>query len=329
MVEELWLAGAEAVAVNGERVTSSTAVVDIGGSVLVNSAYLAPPYDVKAIGPAPMYDTLLAAPGFVDFVRSRAETFGIGVEYAVLDQVDLDAYAGSLNLRYGRVDASPSPGVAASDAPPPRRPLMRRRSAQLAMTAVLFILGVLAVAQFNAQTADQGLTALSVSELTELVANVTTRNNQLREEIATLERQRETVEAAVARGDTSSTQIRSDLNRVLGWSGALPVTGSGIRITVSGAIPGDAIELLLNELRNAGAEAAAIGGVRIVPGRRRDRSGGRRSSSVACRSGTPWSSPPSASRRSSRARSVVPAARSPSSARASRTSSSASSRSTS
>ena len=117
VIDELWTAGAEAVAVNGERVTSSTAVVDIGGSVLVNSAYLAPPYDVKAIGPAPMYDSLLAAPGFVDFVRSRAETFGIGVEYAVLEQVDLDAYAGSLNLRYGRVDASPSPGVAASDAP--------------------------------------------------------------------------------------------------------------------------------------------------------------------------------------------------------------------
>jgi uncharacterized protein YlxW (UPF0749 family) len=117
VVEELWLAGAEAVAVNGERVTTSTAVVDIGGSVLVNSAYLAPPYDVKAIGPAPMYDTLLASAGFVDFVRSRSETFGIGVEYAVLDQVDLDAYAGSLNLRYGRVDASPSPGVTSSDAP--------------------------------------------------------------------------------------------------------------------------------------------------------------------------------------------------------------------
>jgi uncharacterized protein YlxW (UPF0749 family) len=143
---------------------------------------------------------------------------------------------------------------------------MRRRSAQLAMTAVLFVLGVLAVAQFNAQTADQGLMALSVSELTELVANVTTRNNQLRDEIGTLERQRETVRAAVARGDTSSTQIRADLNRVLGWSGVLPVTGSGIRITVNGPIPGDAIELLLNELRNAGAEAAAIGGVRIVPG---------------------------------------------------------------
>lgn len=143
---------------------------------------------------------------------------------------------------------------------------MRRRSAQLALTAVLFILGLLAVAQFNAQSADQGLSALSVSELTELVANVTTRNNQLREEIAILERQREAVAGAVERGDTSSAQIRGDLNRVLGWSGVLPVSGVGIRITVTGPVPGDAVELLLNELRNAGAEAVAIGGLRVVPG---------------------------------------------------------------
>lgn len=117
VVEELWLAGAEGVAVNGERVTASTAIVDIGGSVLVNSAYLAPPYDVRAIGPVSMYDTLLASPGFVDFVRSRAETFGIGVEYAVLDEVDLPAYAGTLNLRYGRVEASPTPAAASSVVP--------------------------------------------------------------------------------------------------------------------------------------------------------------------------------------------------------------------
>ena len=44
LVEELWLAGAEAIAVNGERIVGSTAVIDIGGSMLVNSAYLALPY---------------------------------------------------------------------------------------------------------------------------------------------------------------------------------------------------------------------------------------------------------------------------------------------
>lgn len=117
VVEELWLAGAEGIAVNGERVTVATAVVDIGGSVLVNSAYLAPPYQVSAIGPPDMFDRLTRSQGFVDFIRARSETFGIGVGYAVADSVDLPAYAGSVNLRYGRAEAAPSPDVGASAAP--------------------------------------------------------------------------------------------------------------------------------------------------------------------------------------------------------------------
>jgi uncharacterized protein YlxW (UPF0749 family) len=110
LVEELWLAGAEGVAVNGERVTVGTAIVDIGGSVLVNSAYLAPPYQVSAIGPEDMFDRITRSPSFVDFVRARAETFGIDIRYAVSDAVDLPAYAGSINLRYGRPQPSAEPG---------------------------------------------------------------------------------------------------------------------------------------------------------------------------------------------------------------------------
>jgi uncharacterized protein YlxW (UPF0749 family) len=111
VVEELWLAGAEGIAVNGERVAATTAIVDIGGSVLVNSAYIVPPYQVAAIGPADMFDRLAASPGFVDFIRARAETFGIGVGYAVQDSVDLPAYAGLVNLRSGRVQPSPAAGT--------------------------------------------------------------------------------------------------------------------------------------------------------------------------------------------------------------------------
>jgi uncharacterized protein YlxW (UPF0749 family) len=111
LVEELWLAGAEGIAVNGERVTVGTAIIDIGGSVLVNSAYLAPPYQVAAIGPDDMFDRLTRSPTFVDLVRARAETFGIDIRYAVSDAVDLPAYAGSINLRYGRPRPSAEPGV--------------------------------------------------------------------------------------------------------------------------------------------------------------------------------------------------------------------------
>ena len=44
------------------------------------------------------------------------------------------------------------------------------------------------------------------------------------------------------------------------------MTGQGIVITVDGPIGGDGVEDLLNELRNAGAEAIAVDSVRVVSG---------------------------------------------------------------
>ncbi len=108
VVEQLSLAGAEAVAVNGERIVSSTAILDIGGTVLVNSAYLAPPYQISAIGPSDMYDVLAASPGFVELIQARADRFGIRFSFAEPERVIVPAYAGSVTLRYARLPA-PSP----------------------------------------------------------------------------------------------------------------------------------------------------------------------------------------------------------------------------
>jgi uncharacterized protein YlxW (UPF0749 family) len=112
IVEELWAAGAEAVSVNGERITPTTAVIDIGPSILVNSAYLSAPYQVTAIGPPDLYPRLGASPGFVDFIRARAEGFGLRVSIAEPETVDMPAFAGTVTLRYARPEPSgpaPSP----------------------------------------------------------------------------------------------------------------------------------------------------------------------------------------------------------------------------
>jgi uncharacterized protein YlxW (UPF0749 family) len=106
IVEEMWQAGAEAVAVNGERMTPTTAVIDIGPSILVNSAYLAGPYQVTAIGPDDLYARLSASPGFVDFLRARAEAWGLRVSIAEPESVDMPAFAGTVTLRYARPQAS-------------------------------------------------------------------------------------------------------------------------------------------------------------------------------------------------------------------------------
>jgi uncharacterized protein YlxW (UPF0749 family) len=109
LVEELWLAGAQAIAVNGERVVASSAVLDIGGSILVNSAYVSPPYQVTAIGPADLYDRLHAAAGFVQFVQGRIEPAGLRLSVAQLDSVDIPAFAGTVNLRNAKPVESVNP----------------------------------------------------------------------------------------------------------------------------------------------------------------------------------------------------------------------------
>jgi uncharacterized protein YlxW (UPF0749 family) len=116
VVEELWGAGAEAIAINGERITPTTAVIDIGPSVLVNSAYLATPYQITALGPKDLYARLAASPGFVDLVRARAQSYGIRISFAEPEKVDIPAFAGTVTLRYARPEASPTSAPAAPPA---------------------------------------------------------------------------------------------------------------------------------------------------------------------------------------------------------------------
>jgi uncharacterized protein YlxW (UPF0749 family) len=132
------------------------------------------------------------------------------------------------------------------------------------VSVVAFILGVLIVVQIRSQAGDNGLASRSAQDLTLLVANLNTRNDQLRTEVGTLESQLQGLEQGGRNGTSSLNEIRDDLARVRAWSGLDPVAGRGVEITISGAIAGPALEDLVNELRNAGAEAIAIGDVRVV-----------------------------------------------------------------
>jgi uncharacterized protein YlxW (UPF0749 family) len=139
-------------------------------------------------------------------------------------------------------------------------------SSRLSVALVAAILGILAVGQLRGQAGVPGLSNLSATELTQLIANLTTGNDQLREEVAELGRQETHLTDVKERGDTTVGELTSDLERIRAWSGVTPVNGQGISITVVGPIGGDGVEDLLNELRNAGAEAIAVDGVRVVAG---------------------------------------------------------------
>lgn len=108
LVQELWLAGAEAVSINGERVTTGTAVLDIGNAILANSAYLAPPYEVSVIGPDDLYERMAGTVSFVEFIQARIDPFGLRLSFAELEAVMVPAYAGTIRSHYARPDASAS-----------------------------------------------------------------------------------------------------------------------------------------------------------------------------------------------------------------------------
>ena len=143
---------------------------------------------------------------------------------------------------------------------------MHQRGNQLTIAAVTFILGLLVIVQLRTQASGAAFAGLSSQELTVLVANLNDRNDDLRGEIGTLERELATLTTNTQRGDVSVDELRADLRRVRLYAGIDPATGPGVVITIRGPIDGGGVEDLVNELRNAGAEAMAVESVRLVPG---------------------------------------------------------------
>ena len=150
--------------------------------------------------------------------------------------------------------------------PPPGPVRTVKLGSRLTVAAVAALLGILAVGQLNGQAGVPGLSNLSATELTQLIANLSAGNDRLRDEVAQLGRRETTLQAAEDRGETTVDELTDDLAAIRAWSGVTAVAGPGVAITVRGGIGGDGIDDLLNELRNAGAEAISVDGVRIVSG---------------------------------------------------------------
>src|SRR5262245_21144761 len=117
------------------------------------------------------------------------------------------------------------------------------------------MLGLLVVVQINSQSGGDRLATLSAQDLTLLVGNLNTDNDRLRGEIASLQRQLDSLELGGSRGASSIANIRADLDRIRAWSGQDAVAGDGVTITIRGPIGAPDVEDIINELHNAGAEA--------------------------------------------------------------------------
>jgi len=80
VVNALWAAGAEAVALNGERLTAASAVRCAGNTLLLHGTLHTPPYRIAAIGGEGLLGASLAARPGMDRLAAAADAFGLGLE---------------------------------------------------------------------------------------------------------------------------------------------------------------------------------------------------------------------------------------------------------
>jgi uncharacterized protein YlxW (UPF0749 family) len=99
VVNALWRSGAEAVSINGQRLVSTSAVLCVGNTLLLNGTVHSPPYVVTALGAnRERFD----ADRLVRRLKSSASTFGLRFSVERATTAEVPAYRGSLTLNYAR-----------------------------------------------------------------------------------------------------------------------------------------------------------------------------------------------------------------------------------
>lgn len=98
VVNGLWQSGAEAVAINGQRLTALSAIRAAGDAVLVDNKPLVPPYALLAVGDSRELSTAFQNSADGQYLHVLQENYGIRTSIAEQEEVRLPA-APSLTVR--------------------------------------------------------------------------------------------------------------------------------------------------------------------------------------------------------------------------------------
>ncbi len=102
VVNGLWASGAEAIAVNGQRLSSTTAIRTAGDAILVDVVPLVGPYTIEAIGDPQDMQTRLAGTTGGQLLAVLQSTYGIRTQVSSQRELDLPS-AATATLRSARL----------------------------------------------------------------------------------------------------------------------------------------------------------------------------------------------------------------------------------
>ncbi|MFJ3911170.1 MULTISPECIES: DUF881 domain-containing protein [Streptomyces] len=98
IVNGLWQSGAEAISINGQRLTALSAIRAAGDAILVDNRPLVPPYEVLAVGDKKRLGTAFQDSADGQYLHALQENYGIRATLSPADALRLPA-ASSLTVR--------------------------------------------------------------------------------------------------------------------------------------------------------------------------------------------------------------------------------------
>ncbi|GAA0672789.1 DUF881 domain-containing protein [Kitasatospora atroaurantiaca] len=101
VVNGLWQAGAEAISVNGQRLTTLSAIRAAGDAILVDNRPLVPPYTVLAIGDGPQLASSFQEGEAGHYLHIIQDSYGIKSSLSVQKKLTVPAALG-ITLRYAQ-----------------------------------------------------------------------------------------------------------------------------------------------------------------------------------------------------------------------------------
>lgn len=166
------------------------------------------------------------------------------------------------------VPAEPATGQQPSGRERLRTALVRPTRGQLVVAVLLAVLGYAAVTQVRFTHVDNTYAGLREQDLVEVLSGLAGTSQRAESEIARLQRTRDDLQSSTGAREAALAQAEQQADNLAILAGLVPVTGPGIRVTVTeetGAVDVQSMVDTIQELRTAGAEAIQVNGqVRVV-----------------------------------------------------------------
>ena len=149
-----------------------------------------------------------------------------------------------------------------------RRAMVRPSRGQVIVAVLLALLGYAAVTQVRFTNVDNTYASLREQDLLDLLNGLADNTQRAESEISRLESTRDDLRSSTGAREAAIAQAEKQANNLAIMAGLVPVTGPGIRVTITetdGTVEVDTIVDMIQELRTAGAEAIQVNEqVRVV-----------------------------------------------------------------